>query len=72
MQDLNPNVYNCTYAKLHMTVSGRSLDDEHVCTVGNISLAVQKHLRDRRNIWDSLAWQCPNCNIRLTGEQVWR
>ena len=63
-------MYRCTATKFHMTVSGRAIDDEHFCEEGNVSLAVQKHLRITRHLWDSIAWQCPNCESILTGEKT--
>jgi hypothetical protein len=63
-------MYKCKAAKYHMVVTGRSLDDSHFCEEGNASLAVQKHQRITRHLWDSLAWQCPSCMMDLTGEKT--
>ena len=68
MQVLWPTLYKCTASKLHVTVSGRALDNDHLCMEGSLSLAVQRHMRDTRNIWDTLVWNCPSCNTTLTGE----
>ena len=51
-------LYQCSEGKRHHSLTGRPVDEEHLCSEGTLSLLTKQYLTKNRELLEQLPWQC--------------